>query len=287
MKLSQVSRQGILIAVLSGLFFAVKGQEPYRVSVTDFGAVANSKADATPAIRKAIEACRGKKSAVLLFPKGRYDLFAGSAVRKEYFISNTSSETECPSKIKTIGILLEGMKNLRIEGEGSLLVFHGKMITFALDHCTNVRVHNLEMDFERPTMSEFSITRSTPGEVDVSVHRDSWYRVDSGRLSWYGEDGRSSKDEPYFCIRIDTGTRAMYYANDEYAKLAGSEVTEQGAFRLRFRGSFDTARYLRGNVFTERNPVRDEVGAFIVLSKNIVLQNVQMHYMHGLGIVSQ
>jgi hypothetical protein len=116
------------------------------------------------------------------------------------------------------------------------------------------------------------------------VNPDSWYRLDSGRLNWYGEGWRA---EQYRCIRIDTITHAMYYANEEYGKLIGSEITEITPFRLRFRGSFDTARFMPGNVFTVRDPVRDQVGFFIVSSKNISLKNVDMHYMHGLGIVSQ
>jgi hypothetical protein len=262
----------------------VYSPRPTRISVTDFGAVPDSWADATLAIRNALNACRGKRNAVLVFPKGRYDLFAVSAVRKEYFISNTSSESECPSKVKTIGLLLEGMKGLRIEGEGSLLMFHGKMITFALDHCTGVSLHNLAMDFERPTVSEFTITRSTPTALEVQVHPDSWYLLDSGRLTWYGEGWRARE---YFCIRVDTVTHSMYYANADYGKLMESEITALAPFRLRFRGSFDTASYPPGNVFTVRDPVRDEVGAFIVSSKNIALENIRMHSMHGLGIVSQ
>ena len=277
-------KPAILIATALFLAFATHAQSSYRVAVTDFGAVPDSRKDATAAIRSALAACRDKKNAVLVFPKGRYDLFADSATPKEYFISNTSSESECPSKLKRIGLLLEGMEGLRIEGNGSLLMFHGKMITFAFDHSNNILLHNLDMDFERPTMSEFTITGSTPATVDVQVHPDSWYRLDSGRLVWYGEGWRN---EQYHCIRIDTATHAMYYANEEYAKLVGSEITETAPFRLRFRGSFDTVRYTPGNVFTVRDPVRDEVGAFIVSSKNITLKSIRMHYMHGLGIVSQ
>lgn len=236
-----------------------------------------------PAGRRSARALR-RTPVVLVFPRGRYDLFADSAVKKEYFISNTSSEEECPSKLKTIGLLLEDMKGLTIEGEGSLLLFHGKMITFVIDRCENITLRGLAMDFERPTMSEFTITRSAPTEVDVQVHPDSWYRLDSGRLSWYGE-GWVAKD--HHCIRVDTLTHAMYYANDEYEKLMGAEITQTAPFRLRFRGNFDTARYHTGNVFTVRDPIRDQVGALIINSRNVSLKEVAMYYMHGLGIVSQ
>ena len=42
-----------------------------------------------------------------------------------------------------------------------------------------------------------------------------------------------------------------------------------------------------GNTLTVRDIIRDQVGLFILESKNITLSRLQMHYMHGLGIVSQ
>ena len=38
------------------------------------------------------------------------------AVRKEIYISNTSSEVECPSKIKTIGLHMYGLDGITVEG---------------------------------------------------------------------------------------------------------------------------------------------------------------------------
>src|SRR5258708_19055428 len=261
-----------------------------RVVVTDFGAVPDSRKDATAAIRQALAACKsalagseGRGKTVLVFPKGRYDLYADSAVKKEYFISNTSSETECPSKVKTIGILLEDMKDLTIEGEGSLLLFHGKMITFALDHGERIVLRDLAVDFERPTMSEFTIIRSTPAVVEVQVHPDSWYRLDSGRLVWYGE-GWIAKD--HHCIRVDTVTHAFYYANEEYEKLIGAAITSAGAFPLRVHGLFDTTTYLPVNGFTVRAPLRGQVAALLITRNELLFPNFPIHYTPQLVIPS-
>lgn len=42
-----------------------------------------------------------------------------------------------------------------------------------------------------------------------------------------------------------------------------------------------------GNILTVRDIIRDQVGMFIHESSDVVLKDVNMHYMHGLGIVSQ
>jgi hypothetical protein len=251
--------------------------------VTRFGAEPDSRKDATAAFQRAIDACKRLANPVLVIPHGRYDLYPDSAIKKPYFISNTSSEAECPSKVKTIGLLFEGIRNLRVDGDGSLLVFHGKMTTIVIDHCDGFTLTNLAEDFARPTMSEFTVTSASDTAIDVRVHPDSWHRLDSGRLTWYGE-GWIAQD--HFCIRVDT-THAFFYANDEYASLLRSVITEPAPGMLHFSGTYDRSRFPAGSVFTVRDPIRDEVGAFLVDSKNIRWKNVSMHYMHGLGIVAQ
>ncbi len=261
----------------------IPAQASRPVLVTRFGAQPDSRKDATTAFQRAINACKRLTNPVLVIPHGRYDLYPDSAIKKAYFITNTSSETECPSKVKTIGLLFEGIRNLRVEGDNSLLVFHGKMTTMVVDHCDGFTLANLAEDFARPTMSEFTVTRASDTAIDVRVHPDSWHRIDSGRLTWFGEDW-VAKD--HFCIRVDT-THAFFYANDAYDQLLHSTITEPALGMLHVAGSFDPRGFPIGSVFTVRDPIRDEVGAFLVNSKNIKWENIHMHYMHGLGIVAQ
>lgn len=84
------------------------------INVTDYGAKPWSFENAVPALKLAIEACKNESNVILVFPECRYDFWPEHAEVRNYFISNTSSETECPSKLKTIGLLFEGMKNLTI-----------------------------------------------------------------------------------------------------------------------------------------------------------------------------
>ncbi|HVZ57934.1 MAG TPA: hypothetical protein VG870_14840, partial [Chitinophagaceae bacterium] len=262
----------------------VQAQPGKILSVTDFGAVANSGRDATPAFRRALIACGNNRARILRFGKGRYDLYPDSALKREYFISNTSSEAECPSKVKTIGLLLERLHGLSLEGDETLLVFHGKMTPFVLDHCRSIRIRNLSVDFARPTMSEFTILQATADSIDVRVHPDSWYRLEKGKLVWYGEGWIQ---ENYHCIRVDSRDGTMRYANDAYGQLMKASVREISPGRLRFTGHFIPRDFPPGNRFTVRDPVRDQVGGFIAYCRDITLDHLNLYYMHGLGIVSQ
>ncbi len=60
-----------------------------------------------------------------------------------------------------------------------------------------------------------------------------------------------------------------------------------GPLQVRFQGDLGKTGLRAGEVLTFRDPYRDNVGVFIEQSRDVVLDNVDMYYMHGLGIVSQ
>ena len=79
------------------LFYAAAhAQQKDTVYVTDFGAVPYSYENCVTQIQAAIDECKRTGAKVLSLPEGRYDIWPEGATRKEYYISNTSTEQECP-----------------------------------------------------------------------------------------------------------------------------------------------------------------------------------------------
>ena len=54
--------------------------------------------------------------------------------------------------MKNIGILLENMENVTLEGNQSSLIFHGKMMMFSTIGCKNIRIQNFDTDFQVPSV---------------------------------------------------------------------------------------------------------------------------------------
>ncbi|MEP6612414.1 MAG: right-handed parallel beta-helix repeat-containing protein [Mucilaginibacter sp.] len=266
--------------------FTTKGEETLShnnlINVTDYGVKPGSFEDAVPALKMAIEACKKNGAIKLVFPEGRYDFWPEHAEKRNYFISNTSSETECPSKLKTVGLLFEKMKNLTLEGNGSLFVFHGKMTTFALTHCENIYLQNIKIDFERPTMSEMTFRTVSDSIIIADIHPDSRHTIVNGHLQWYGEGWGMTN---FHAILVNPSKGTEVYSSWAPFQKATAVITATG--QVRFTGDFKKYNFQPGEVLTIRDPVRDQVGGFINLSKNITIKNVSMHYMHGLGIVNQ
>ncbi len=253
-----------------------------NVDVTKFGVTPNSFSDATEGVKKATEACRGQSGATLVFPEGRYDFWPDKAEDQTYYITNSSSEEEVPVKKQRVGLLFKGLKNVKVEGNNSLFVFHGKMISWVLDGCENVRLQNIKVDYERPGMSEMTIKEIGPGSVTATIHPDSKFAIVNGVLQWYGDKWVSKH---FFAILVNPAKGLNRYSS--WSPFLKSMAEVIAPLTVRFTGDFSQFKAEPGEVLTIRDHIRDYIGAFVNRSKNISLHNVHMQYMHGLGIVSQ
>lgn len=271
-----------ILSAFSLLCATAYAQQKDTIYITDFGATPYSYENCVTQIQAAIDECKRTGAKVLSLPNGRYDIWPEGATRKEYFISNTSTEQECPSKVKTVGLMLDKINDLTIEGNGATLMYHGKMTTLALEHCNHIRINNLHIDFERPAGSEVQYKKVTEGETEVSVHPDTRYEIVNGKINLYGEGWRSNKNH---CIEYNPDTESFTYSQG-WNILANSAAQEISPEIIRFTTPAGFTPKV-GNTLTIRDIIRDQVGLFILESKDITLSRVQMHYMHGLGIVSQ
>jgi hypothetical protein len=258
---------------------AVSGQT--KIFATDYGVKPNSFTNASPVIRKAVESCSGKSNVTLQLPGGRIDLWPEGAFKKELYISN-STENDTLSKVKNIAFLLEGLNNITIDGNGTLVMLHGKMESFAFINCKDILLKNISFDYERPSMSELKITSISDNEVKAEIHPDTRFDIENGKISFYGEGWKSNAHHTISC---DPVTGVMKYSS--FKPFLESQAAQTGCREVTFKGDFPKVNFQTGNILTIRDPYRDNSGAFISLSKNIRLENVKMHYMHGLGIVSQ
>jgi hypothetical protein len=251
------------------------------VKASDFGVKANSFEDAAPGIRKAINACKGSGNAVLILPGGRVDVWPDKAVKRELFVSNCT-ENDTLSKVKSIAFPFENCQNLTLAGNNTLVVLHGKMVSFALINSVNIKIKDVSFDYERPTMSELTIQSVADTAIEVAIHPDSKYSIENGHINFYGEGW---KPKSYHAILFDPQKETLHYSSfSPFLKAKAIQLTPD---KVRFEGEFTGTNFHLGDVLTMRDPYRDNCGGFISLSKNIALENVKMHYMHGLGIVSQ
>lgn len=254
-----------------------------ELNVVDFGASPDSGTDATEAIQRALATAKLKspEPVVLRFPKGQYDFFPEKATRVDYFIPGTASEAESPSKTKVIGLYLKDFKNLTLEGNGALLMYHGKMTSIVLDGCENVNFHNLHVDYKRPTVSELRVENVGETWLDAKIHPDSKYEILADRLIWVGENWRNQSRESQ---AYDSERDVTWRAWNPVASARKAEERKPGWVRLHYDRRPDAKP---GLVFQMRDGIRDQLGVFQVRCRNVTWRDIGMHYAHGLMFSSQ
>ena len=253
-----------------------------KIAAVEYDIKPNTFKDVTEQVRELINSFEDHDTLHVVFKEGRYDFYPEKAEKLKYFITNTSSEVEYPSKIQQTGLYLKKRKNVIIDGQNSTFVFHGKMISWILDSCENVTIKNLKIDYDRPGMSEIKFLEIGNDRIIGEVHADSKFDIINKKLFWYGHNWVT---EHFFALIVNKETGVNKYSSwDPFYK---SDVRLIGNNIVEFTGDFKNFKASKGEYLTIRDHYRDYVGAFIHRSKNIKLENVHMKYMHGLGIVSQ
>lgn len=230
-------RLKLCLLLFLGMVVATPQRAQEIIHLADWGVKPNTFTNSSPALRAAIEWSQGKKEVVLKLPGGRIDLWSEGSFKEELYISNTT-ESDTASKVRNIAFWLEDLDNFTIEGNHTLVVLHGKMISFGLNNSRNIKFQNISFNYERPTMSELTIRSISDNMVETEIHPDSRYMIDEGRIVFYGEGWKTNA---HHTILFRPELEAMFYSN--FRPFLNSTAIETEPFRVRFEGDFSGTHF--------------------------------------------
>lgn len=274
---------------------AADKEEAKVIDVTKYGADPTGATDSTPAIKKAIEAAKKvtKKSdtpVVIDFPEGRYDIYPDQAEERELYISNTVG-TNQTYKDKKIGILIEDMDNVTVEGNDSLFMFHGKMTTFASIDSENVTFQNFEVDFQVPTVIDMTAVKKEGNEVTYYIPECYNYQVNGNSIKWMsdkspytGETYWTTTNSMKYTQIFDTKNGMTWRGGSPFANISKIEDLENHHVKITYTNA-DSIQ--EGYCFQMRNTERDHAGTFFWQSKDVTLNDLDIRFIHGFGMVGQ
>lgn len=259
----------------------LSAQKVYEISA--FGLKANSSKNASPVLQKALAKIKAEykegEKVILRFPEGRYEFHEKGAAVREYYISNHDQTNP-----KKVGIALEDMKNLTLDGQGSEFVFHGRMLPVSLLRPENCLLKNFSIDFENPHIAQVKIVENDPQDgivfepapwVDYRIAKDSIFEA-------YGE-GWTMRHS--WGIAFDGDTKHLVYNTSDIGcpTKGASEVAPR---RIHAPGWKD-ARLVPGTVVAMRGWGRPTPGIFLSHDVNTTIENVKVHYAEGMGLLAQ
>lgn len=259
----------------------LSAQKVYEISA--FGLKANSSKNASPVLQKALAKIKAEykegEKVILRFPEGRYEFHEKGAAVREYYISNHDQTNP-----KKVGIALEDMKNLTLDGQGSEFVFHGRMLPVSLLRSENCLLKNFSIDFENSHIAQVKIVENDPQDgivfepapwVDYRIAKDSIFEA-------YGE-GWTMRHS--WGIAFDGDTKHLVYNTSDIGcpTKGASEVAPR---RIHAPGWKD-ARLVPGTVVAMRGWGRPTPGIFLSHDVNTTIENVKVHYAEGMGLLAQ
>lgn len=309
-----ISVIGILSLVITALALTApttalaKEKESITVNATAFGADPSGKTDSAPAVEKAIEKLKElrkahpDKSIVLRFPTGRYDFYPDKAPECTLYVSNTVGASERFKK-KRIGILIEDLDDVTIDGSGSLFMYHGKMTEFAAINSKKIKIQNVATDFATPTVIDIAVEKvdSDTKTATFLVPKQYNYSLNGNDITWYSDSSPYSNQRYWTTKQSEFSYMQAYDASKQQTWRAGNpnstifanvtsikEIKTDNASHLKVTYSSPLNKLLKkGMYFQMRLLDRDHPGMFIWKSKDVAIEKTQIGFLHGFGIVGQ
>lgn len=276
----------LLIAVVYSLYSSGQNRVTNKVDtirVTDFGLAPDMRINSVQYVQKALEECRKRDAAVLVFPKGRYDFWPQYATEKLYYESNTDV-----IPLRRCAILIEDMNNLVVDCGGSDFIFHDRIQPFTVDNSSNITIRNVSIDWDIPLTAQAQITDVTNDFIDIAINvLESPYIIEKGKLVFTGEGWKSRWNG---VMEFDSTTRLVVPQTGDSGCLGRGwqdYVAQELSYgRVRLLKNF-ARKPSAGNWLVLRHSARDHAGTFITDSRDVTISNMNMYHNAGLGILSQ
>ncbi len=249
----------------------------------DFGIRPNTGASQSALMAKAIETIRtemGKgDKAVLRFETGRYDFHPEDAALRQYYVSNHDQ-----TQPKLVGLPLEDLHDLTLDGGGSEFVFHGRMMPLSLVRSEDCTLKNFSIDFANPHIVQITITENSASR-GITFRPAPWVAYDVTPEGNFVAKGKGWKERPQWGIAFEGDTRHIVYKTSDLSCPISNVTPEQdGLLRV---PTWNDSRLKPGTVIALRGWGRPAPGIFMTHCKDTELLNVKVHYAEGMGLMAQ
>jgi hypothetical protein len=250
--------------------------------VVAYGADPTGRSDSAAAFAAAFRAASAQtQPSEIRIPPGDYTLYPEHAERRDLFVSNTVG-ADPRYRTKTIAMLVEHADDLVVTGTGAKLTLHGLQTAFAVIDSRDVRWHGFAVDYHAPSLVEATVVATGPTWRRLAVPADVTARVDGTHIVWEGErsywSGRDGLD--YTQVYDPRTGRVRRCDNPLFANVKA--ISDDLLIEYGDPIDDDT-----GLVYQMRPTVRDHPGVFIWESERVTLDNLDLHYLHGFGILGQ
>lgn len=251
-------------------------------NASDFGIEPDTQINVTPLVAAAIQKIKLEnpdgQPTELVFKKGVYNFELDSALTREYYISNHDQDNP-----KTMGIVLEQMKNFTLDGAGSDFLFKGRMLPISLVESENCTLKNFSIDNPNPQISQVQVLTNDTIKGVITYKIAPWvkYRIENGKYIAYDENWEQT---PGIGIAFEEKTKRLVYRTSDIGVVTTDiEEIEPGVIKANWKNK----QLIPGTVIAFRSWHRPTPGIFMSHDINTKLLNIKVHYSEGMGLLAQ
>lgn len=241
--------------------------------------------DYTPQVRAALES-HPKGNVTLKFEKGEYDFYPESAAEDFLTLSNNCSGD------RKIAFFINEMKDVRVEGNETDFMFHGRIVPFAVKNSKNVKISGISIDYDYPWTFEGEVLSNDAVKRSfvVRVFPDNKYRIDGDRLLFGGYDWEYPMGES---IVFNPATRRPWYDTSAYdhgywSGEMGAREIEPGIVEFTRLSARDVPPV--GSIWDDKGPMqlnRSCPGIALLSSKNIEVTDVHVYRSGAMALMAE
>ncbi len=273
-----------MVLLTISINFSLTAQNSTKTyKLTDYGIKPNTGQNITPLLTSVLEKIKSKTSAmegvVIQFEKGRYDFYPEGALKRTYYISNHDQDNP-----KTVGIEIEHFNNVTLKGKGTDLMFHGRMLPLALIESSNVKIQDLNIDFEKPQIAQVKIISNDTIGGSIVFEAAPWVKYKIKDSTFYNT-GEGWEMQPTSGIAFENATKHIIF-NSGDIRVGTKGVSELSAGKI-IAHHWKNKKLIPGTVIAMRSWHRPAPGIFVHKGKNIRFENVKVHYAEGMGLLAQ
>ena len=269
----------LLIVTVSN---SCRNTTPHTITLEDPTTTSSSDKDWSPVVKSLLDnfkSTTSKQAVVIKLPKDTYHFYPDKAFEKELYISNHDQDNP-----KKVAFYLEDLHNVTIDGQGSQLLFHGRMIPFVLKNCSNIRLQNFSIDFELPQIRQLTIKQvdSLREYAIAELSPKDHYKVENNKLVFTGLGYTLT---PYTSMVFNEDKRLAYRFSD--VEFSSSSIAEQSPNHFKITDWSYLKNVSVGQRIALRTYHRPTPGIFIDYCQDTFLDNVTVHYAEGMGLIAQ
>lgn len=144
------------------------------------------------ALTKMLEQIKTKEQpCTVVFEKGIYYISAEKLPVRKMYVTNTVGDNEwrpgeAPHENRA-GFLLEGLRQVTLEGNGAEFILLGQATNIALLNCTDVTIRNLRITSFQPDMHELEVVKAGLFYADFQLDAESQYTKTQKGYCFIGE----------------------------------------------------------------------------------------------------